>query len=153
MVSVSPPRVIEHGKFGQPTRVVGCFASLAILIAFFSAFFQLHKHVDLDTIDFMRFKDRIGVTDVVGMTGSANTVTKKTLQPYQCQLHASSTVILSTDPLIVHIHNFVTPFEAQHLITLALVLLNPIRIMLPSTHRLKQRGKICALNRWSWWCA
>lgn len=111
--------MIRDIKLKQPTRVVGWLTSLAIVVAFGSAFFQLQKHIHFYAIDITHFRDKIGVTSIGDMIKSPRKITEETLQSYQCQLQGSSTVILSTDPLVIHIHNFVTPFEAKHLITLA----------------------------------
>lgn len=41
------------------------------------------------------------------------------IDTYQCLLKQFAPMILSTDPLLVHIEEFVTPFEAEYLISLA----------------------------------
>lgn len=101
------------------TRGVGWFTSLALVIAFVSAFFQLRKHSEL-YIDYVRrFGDNFGVTSSTEVRASSHNGTKETLESYQCQPNLPSTVLLSTDPLILHVHNFVTPFEREYLINIA----------------------------------
>lgn len=41
------------------------------------------------------------------------------IDTYQCLPKQFSPMILSTDPLLIHIDEFVTPFEAEYLISLA----------------------------------
>lgn len=41
------------------------------------------------------------------------------IDTYQCLPKQFSSMILSTDPLLIHIDEFVTPFEAEYLVSLA----------------------------------
>lgn len=41
------------------------------------------------------------------------------IDTYRCHPKQFSPMILSTDPLLIHIDEFVTPFEAEYLISLA----------------------------------
>jgi hypothetical protein len=45
--------------------------------------------------------------------------TNENVSTYKCLPKQFMTMILSTDPLLIHIDEFVTPFEAEYLISLA----------------------------------
>lgn len=46
-------------------------------------------------------------------------ITGENIDTYQCPRKQFVPMILSTDPLLIHIDEFVTPFEAEYLISLA----------------------------------
>lgn len=46
-------------------------------------------------------------------------VINETIQTYKCLQKQFVPMILSTEPLLIHIDEFVTPFEAEYLISLA----------------------------------
>lgn len=41
------------------------------------------------------------------------------IETYRCPQKIFAPIILSTDPVLIHIDEFVTPFEAEYLISLA----------------------------------
>lgn len=48
-----------------------------------------------------------------------NFITDENIDTYRCLQKQFVPTILSTDPLLIHIDEFVTPFEAEYLISLA----------------------------------
>lgn len=47
----------------------------------------------------------------------------ETVESYKCLPKQFSTVVVSWEPLLIHIDNFITPFEVEHLISIASVYL------------------------------